>query len=99
MTRSIAPTPAEVAAWMWETIRAEAELDFRRTADRVRVKFGPAFLERTGLGRPTIRRDVRDLFNAAHGGAVVRGAGRWYLRGRPAYEARGVRSRPRGDRV
>jgi hypothetical protein len=92
------PTAAAVA-WMWDTIRAEAELDFRRTADRVQEKFGLTFLEKTGVGRQTVRRDVRDLFNALHGGAVVRGAGRWYLRGRPGYEARAARSRPRGDRV
>jgi hypothetical protein len=90
------PTAAAVAAWMWEAIQAEAELDFRRAADRVREKFGPAFLERTGLGRLTIRKDVRDLFNALHGGAVVRGAGRWYLRGRPGYEARLARAREAG---
>jgi hypothetical protein len=88
------PTAAAVAAWIWETIQTEAVLAFRRAADRVREKFGPTFLQKTGLGRLTIRKDVRDLFNALHGGAVVRGAGRWYLRTQPAFARRATGSRP-----
>jgi hypothetical protein len=84
-------TPAAVAAWMWETIRAEAELDYRRTADRVAERFGPAFLESNRFGRPTVREDVRELFTSLHGGTVVRGGGRWYLRDRTADEARRAR--------
>jgi hypothetical protein len=85
------PTPAAVAVWMWATIRAEAELDYRRTAEQVAERFGPAFLEPNRFGRPTVRADVRELFNELHGGAVIRGGGRWYLRDRTADEARAAR--------
>jgi hypothetical protein len=89
------PTPSAVAVWMWQTIQAEAELDYRRTADRVAERFGSAFLEWNRFGRPTVREDIRTLFNELHGGAVIRGGGRWYLRDRTADEAREARRRVR----
>lgn len=81
-----------VAAWMWETIQAEGELDFRRTAERVQDRFGPAFLEPNRFGRHAVRGEVRDLFMALHGGSVARGGSRWYLRSRSAEEARDTRA-------
>jgi hypothetical protein len=80
---SPAPTVEAVADWMWETIRAEGELPFARTAARVRARFGDAFLDRTAAGRPSILKAARDRFVALHGGVVVRGGSRWYLRGHP----------------
>jgi hypothetical protein len=80
---SPAPTAEAVANWMWETIRAEGELPFARTAARVRARFGDAFLDRTAAGRPSILKAARDRFVELHGGIVVRGGARWYLRGHP----------------
>ncbi|HVK10590.1 MAG TPA: hypothetical protein VM597_17620 [Gemmataceae bacterium] len=77
------PTAEAVADWMWETIRAEGELPFARTAARVRARFGDAFLDRTSTGRPSIRKAARDQFIGLHGGTVVRGGTGWYLRGHP----------------
>ena len=83
MSDSPAPTAEAVAAWMWETIRAEGELPFARTAARVRARFGDKFLDRTHSGRPSILKAARDQFIELHGGIVVRGGSRWYLRGHP----------------